>query len=346
MDSRVMQWLPTAKVAVEYSTRLQPREKALIVTDPTTRDYPASRDLADAVYLAARYVGADVSLIEFPARSRPNEELPDIVAAAMSAADVIYLAATMASFHTQATRRALDKGARVLGIFGGDSAANTVGRGRALDLCPRSVEELEQIARITTALAGMFAHGGTLRATTQKGTDVTCEVGDLEIHNMDALYRGPGAWSHFVPGLTGGGPNWASTQGTLVVDASITPVRRPLTGEQPVVLHIQDGFVRSVEGGLAAAEWKRMGDELGDPNAFAVAEYGFGAHPRARTPVGWPVEDERIYGGFHLGVGTNTAYGGSNRTGWHIDASCLAASAWFNGEPFLADGEFTIAGLR
>jgi hypothetical protein len=50
MDSRVMQWLPTAKVAVEYSTRLQPREKALIVTDPTTRDYPASRDLADAVY--------------------------------------------------------------------------------------------------------------------------------------------------------------------------------------------------------------------------------------------------------------------------------------------------------
>ncbi len=170
MDSRVMQWLPTAKVAVEYSTRLQPREKALIVTDPTTRDYPASRDLADAVYMAARYVGADVSIIEFPARSRPNEELPDIVAAAMSAADVIYLAATMASFHTQATRRALDKGARVLGIFGGDSAANTVGRGRALDLCPRSVEELEQIARVTTALAGMFAHGGTLRATTQKGT--------------------------------------------------------------------------------------------------------------------------------------------------------------------------------
>ena len=53
MDSRVMQWLPTARVAVEFSTRTQPREKALIVTDPTTRDYPASRDLADAVYLAA-----------------------------------------------------------------------------------------------------------------------------------------------------------------------------------------------------------------------------------------------------------------------------------------------------
>lgn len=342
MDSRVMQWMPTARVAVEFSTRTQPGEKALIVTDPTTRDYPGSRDLADAVYLACRYVGADVSLIEYPARSRPNEELPEVVAAAMSAADVIFLAATMASFHTQATRRALAKGARVLGIFGGDSAANTVGRGRGLDLCPRSVEELEQIASLTTKLAAMFRQGGTLRATTAGGSDVTCEVGELEVHTMDALYQGPGGVSHFVPGLAGGGPNWGSANGTLVVDASITPVRRPLTAEGPVILHIEDGMVVNVEGSPAAAEWKRMGDELNDPNAFAVAEYGFGCHPRARTPVGWPVEDERIYGGFHYGVGTNTMFGGTNQTGWHIDASCTRATAWFKGQQFIEDGVYKI----
>jgi leucyl aminopeptidase (aminopeptidase T) len=342
MDSRIMQWMSTARVAVEFSTRLRPGEKALIVTDPTTRDYPGSRDLADAVYVAARFVGADVSLIEYPARTRPNEELPEVVAAAMSAADVIYLGPTMAAFHTQATRRALENGARVLGIFGGDSAANTVGQGRALDLCPRSSRELEEIGELTTKLAILFREGGTLRATTRRGTDVTCEIGDLEIHTMDALYQGPGGWSHFVPGLTGGGPTFGSAQGTLVVDASITPVRRPLTGEDPVVLHIVDGFVIRVEGGPAAAEWKRMGDELNDPNAFAVAEYGFGCHPRARTPVGWPVEDERIYGGFHFGIGTNTAYGGTNQTGWHIDASCLQASAWFNGQLIVEDGVYRI----
>lgn len=340
MDSRVMQWTTQARIAVEFSTRLQAGEKALVVTDPTTRDYPGSRDLADAVYVAARYVGADVSMIEYPARSVPNEELPPVVAAAMLAADVIYLAPTMAAFHTQATRRALDNGSRVLGIFGGDSAANTVGRGRALDLTPRSVEELVQIARITTRLTEIFGEGGTLRATTPKGTDVTCDVGDLEIHTMDALYQGPGGVSHFVPGLAGGGPNVGSTTGTLVVDASITPVRRPLTGEDPVILHIEKGYVVNVEGGPAAREWKRMGDELKDPNAFAIAEYGFGCHPRARTPVGWPVEDERIYGGFHLGIGTNVAYGGNIQTKWHIDASCLEATAWFNDRLIVEDGEF------
>ena len=342
MDTRAFQWITAARIAVEYSTRLQPGEKAIVVTDPATRDYPGSRDLADAVYLAARYVGADVSLIEFPARSRPNEELPALVAAAMATADVIFLGPTMAAFHTQATRKALENGARVLGIFGGDSAANTVGRGRGLDLVPRSVEELELIGRVTTELANRFRQGGTLRATTQQGTDVTCEIGELEVHAMDALYHGPGGWTHFVPGLAGGGPNFGSTNGTLVVDASITPVRRPLTGEQPVTLRIESGYVVDVEGGPAAREWKRMGDELQDRGVFAIAEYGFGAHPRARTPVGWPVEDERIDGGFHLGIGTNTAYGGTNKSKWHIDASCLRATAWFNGELIVEDGEYRL----
>jgi leucyl aminopeptidase (aminopeptidase T) len=342
VDSRIVQWMPAARIAVEYSTRLQPDEKALIVTDPTTRDYPGSRELADAVYAAARFVGADTCLIEYPARSRPNEELPEVVASAMAAADVIFLGPTMAAFHTQATRRALEKGARVLGIFGGDSAANTVGRGRALDLVPRSVAELEEMGRLTTELARRFRQGGTLRAKTASGSDVTCEIGELEIHAMDALYHGPGGWTHFVPGLAGGGPNFGSTDGTLVVDASITPVRHPLTGETPVTLRIERGYVVAVEGGSAAREWKRMGDELDDQGAFAIAEYGFGCHPRARTPVGWPVEDERIFGGFHLGIGTNTAYGGSNRSKWHIDASCLNVTAWFNGELLVEEGEYKI----
>ncbi|TAM73573.1 MAG: hypothetical protein EPN50_03875 [Chloroflexota bacterium] len=342
VDSRIVQWLPAAQIAVEYSTRLKSGERAVVVTDPTARDYPGSRELADAVYVAARSVGAEVSLIEFPARSRPNEELPQVVAGAMAAADVIFIGTTMAAFHTQATRNALAKGARVLGIFGGDSAANTVGRGRGLDLVPRSVEELEAIGRTTTALSERFRRGGKLRVTTAKGTDVTCSVGKLEVHNMDALYHGPGGWTHFVPGLAGGGPDFGTTSGTLVVDASITPVRRPLTGEPPVRLTIEAGYVVEVEGGPAAQEWKRMADELDDPGAFAIAEYGFGCHLRARTPVGWPVEDERIFGGFHLGIGTNTAYGGTMATKWHIDASVLAATAWFDDELIAQDGVYRV----
>jgi hypothetical protein len=41
-----MQWISVARVAVEFSTRVQPGEKVLIVTDPTTRDYPGSRAIS------------------------------------------------------------------------------------------------------------------------------------------------------------------------------------------------------------------------------------------------------------------------------------------------------------
>lgn len=54
------------------------------------------------------------------------------------------------------------------------------------------------------------------------------------------------------------------------------------------------------------------------------------------------MEGERIYGGFHLGVGTNTAFGGTNQTKWHIDASRLHTTAWFNGQLFVEDGEYRV----
>jgi hypothetical protein len=76
------------------------------------------------------------------------------------------------------------------------------------------------------------------------------------------------------------------------------------------VVRVRRGIVQSAEGGPAPHEWKSAADELDDPTAFNIAEYAFRCNPRATTPVGWPIEDERIYGSFQLGVGTNTAFRG------------------------------------
>lgn len=342
MDSRMVHWMDAARVAVEFSTRLQPKEKALVVTDTVVADYPSWSDFGDAIFAAARYVGADVSRIEFQALSTPNEELPPVVAAAMAASDVIYLGPTMAAFHTMATRNALLGGARLLGISAPDSASNIAGFGRGLRLAPRTIDEAQEWAALITRLAVLFRGGGTLHVTTPKGTDVTCDVGKLEIHTMDSLYVRPGTYTHFVPGQSGGGTTPGLTQGTLVVDASITPIRRPLTNEPPVVLHIKDGYIVGVDGGPAAAEWKARADALGDPTVYHVAEYGFGCHPRSRTPGGWPLEDERMYGSFHLGIGTNTSFGGDVQSKWHIDATCCLATATLNGALIVQDGEFTV----
>src|SRR5262249_26472465 len=140
-------------------------------------------------------------------------------------------------------------------------------------LAPRSVAEIDEWARLTGTLKEMFRGGGELRATTEKGTDVTCDIGKLEVHTMDAICHAPGTSSHSIAGLAGGGPTPGSTQGTLVVDAGITPIWRPLTSEEPVRLTIKDGNVVGVEGGPAAAEWKQAADALEDPTAYNVGEY-------------------------------------------------------------------------
>lgn len=331
--------MPAARVAVESCTRLRPGENALIVTDTRLREFPGCRDLVDAVYAAARYAGAEVGIAEFTARRIPNEELPTVVARAMAAASVIYLLPTMGAIHTQATRRARDAGARVL-VLG---SATSFGTGDVLfRLAPRSAAEIEDWARLTSKLAAKFRVGGTLHVTTAKGTDITFGVGELAVHTMDALYREGGGYTHFVPGLAGGGATPGRTNGTLVIDASITPVGRPLVNEDPVVLHVSNGMVVGVEGGPAAREWKDAADALGDPNAYNAAEYGFGCHPRARVPFGRPTNDERVYGAFHMGIGTNVSYGGKLQTKWHVDAIAMAATAELNGETLVHNGVYQV----
>jgi leucyl aminopeptidase (aminopeptidase T) len=339
LDSRLFEWMPTARVAVEFSTRLRPGEEAVVVTDTMVREYPFCRDLVDAVFAAACEVGAEVSFVEFTSRSIPNEELPDIVGSAMAAAKVVYILPTRGAIHTQATHLAKKAGARVL-VLG---SASSFGRGDVLSrLAPRSSEEVSEWARLTTKLADRFKKGGELHVTTKKGTDLRCLVGDLEVHTMDALYRPPGEFTHFIPGLSGGGVTPGSTEGVLVADASITPIARPLTNEAPVVMHVKGGRVSGVEGGPAASEWKAIADALGDPTAFNAAEYGFGCHPRARVPFGGPTNDERIYGGFHLGVGSNVTFGGSVQSKWHIDACATAATATLNDQVLIEDGVYQI----
>jgi leucyl aminopeptidase (aminopeptidase T) len=257
----------------------------------------------------------------------------------MAAADVVFTLPTRPPSHTQATRKARDAGARVLMLASGTSIGNDDVLYR---LAPRSGDEIEEWARLTSAMKARFKKGGTLRVTSPKGTDVTCRVGDLEVHTMDAICHDPGTISHFIAGLAGGGPTPGTTQGRLVVDAGITPIWRPLTNEDPVVLSIKDGTVVDVEGGPAAAEWKGAADALEDPTAFHIAEYGFGAHPRAVVPHGRPMEDERLYGGFHLGIGSSTGFGGKVQSKWHIDASMTNATASLDGEVFLEDGVYKI----
>ena len=335
----MLEWAKIGKIAVETCTALQATEEAVIVTDTRIREFMGARELIDSIWIAATATGAEVSVIECTARSQPNGALPAAVAGAMRSADVVYTLPTRPPSHTQATRQARDAGARVLMLASGTS----IGQDDVLyRLAPRSADEIQEWARLTDALKERFRKGGRLHVTTKLGTDITCDIGQLEVHTMDAICTSPGTLSHFIAGQAGGGPDPGTTEGVLVVDAGISPVWRPLTNEEPVFLHIEHGAVVRAEGGPAASEWMSQAEALKDANVFNIAEYGFGCHPRALVPHGRPMEDERLYGGFHLGIGSNTAFGGAVQAKWHVDASATSATATLDGVLLMENGVYRV----
>jgi leucyl aminopeptidase (aminopeptidase T) len=284
---------------------------------------------------AIRYIGAEAVMVTFTPRGHANEQLPALVAAVMKEADVIFTLPTMSPNHTDAVQDALAEGARVLGL----GAATLFVGDVKYRLMPTSVGELEQLAGLTTRVTEAFRGGQRVRLTTRKGTDLRLEVGQLQAHALTGICDKPGDWQILPCGHIGVGVTPGTAEGTIVVDASITPVYRPVS--EPVVLSVEGGAVTAADGGSDAQEWWAHAQAFSDRTALNIAEVGLGTNPKARLS-GTPHEDERISGAAHIGIGNNTAFGGQIKAPWHVDANVLEATVEIDGERILVDGVYQI----
>jgi len=320
MDTAFLEVMSWAALAVEHCVGLRPGEQALVLTDTRTQEYRGATAFAQALMAAVTARGGEASLMCFTPRDSPVHEPPATVATAMRRADVLFPLASIQLTETEAMRAALAEGARAL-LFGG--AAST---GRDDDvlyrLAPRSLAELNEAGGLAAAIAQAFQAGRQVRMTSARGTDLALTVGDLDIIAMTGRCVRPGTMQFYVPGLVNAGVTPGTASGRLVFDTSLAPLPGSLS--EPVTLTLHDGFVVDVEGGASAQAWRRIAEGLDDPNVFNVSEFGLGCNRRARLS-GKVVEEEAVYGVGHVGFGTDIAFRGHVRAGWHVDG-CLAAA--------------------
>ena len=111
---------------------------------------------------------------------------------------------------------------------------------------------------------------------------------------------------------------------------------------EPVTLTLRDGFVVDVRGGAAADAWRRLADGLHDPNVYNVSEFGLGCNRRARLS-GKVVEEEAVYGVGHVGFGTDIAFKGRVRAGWHVDGCLAGATVEVAGRTICESGRVLLA---
>ncbi len=144
------------------------------------------------------------------------------------------------------------------------------------------------------------------------------------------------------PGQISWAPNFESINGTIVVDASISPPLGLI--REPITFKIEKGVTTSITGGTEARQMEKWLGDFNDPLMFKIAHLSYGFGPNAELH-GYVVEDERIWGCIEWGWGnvggilTSDIPNGVGIPGAsHTDGMCLNASVWIDGVQVLDKG--------
>ena len=311
-----------ARILVRTCAGVREGEQAVIVTDPERLA------IARAVADEALGTGAAASIVIPPARSIDNEEPGPAVAAALLAADVVFLPVTLAMAHTRAVRQAIRAGARVLSMTAFTERMMHEG-GLFTDFRARQP--------LCRALAERLTEGGRLRVTNPAGTDLAMSLEGVTGNSHACLLDGPGFSA--VPNIEANcAPAQGTAEGVFVCDGSIPyygvgPVREPVT------FRISDGFVTAIDGGDQAAFLADLLARQDDPWVYNLAQFAFGLNPDCTGFTGEMLNDEGVNGTVHIGIGTSANLGGSVSAKTHFDAVARTPTVWIDGEMVLLGGE-------
>lgn len=105
-------------------------------------------------------------------------------------------------------------------------------------------------------------------------------------------------------------PNEDKTQGTVYFETFYLDGAK----YEHVLLHIKDGRISNSNQPEIAAFFEKQPQEN-----RVVCELGFGMNPNVTDLCGYTVLDEKMCGTFHIAVGANHMFGGTNEASEHID---------------------------
>jgi len=304
-------------------------ETLLIITEP-----PSDRRLADGLFEAACQMGARPIVTMIPYRGEHNIDPPKTLAATMKAADaaITLIPYASADFYTRPFLEMLQGGTRMLGLLSGTT-----------EMLIRYIYEHDFTVtdRICEALESVMSRASEVHITCPRGTDLTATIGGRPVQLNPGKVSNPGDEGYLPPGVVGQAPLEESWNGRVIFDAFAYPVGLL---REPIQVEIHAGRLQKISGGKQAGEWREWFKGRNDPNIYWVAHYGFGINPTFRKLTGLKSLDERMYGLFDVGFGTNDlpCFMGKVRANGHTDGLLTKASVFFDGNCVFRDGSFVL----
>ncbi|HHV61568.1 MAG TPA: aminopeptidase [Firmicutes bacterium] len=306
-----------AKIVISQCMAVKPGEGVLILTDEP------EREIGYVLWEEAKAAGAEAVITEIITRRVNGEEPPPAVAEFMKNFSVILIPTSRSLSHTEARRQASKAGARIATLPGITAECMV----RTL------VADYSAIAERSTRMAGILSRGKIARLTSPAGCDVTFCIEGREASPDTGIYHLPGDFGNLPAGEAYIAPQEGTASGIIVVDGAMAGVGMV---DEPIVMRVEDGYVRSIEGGEGARRLLAILEGL-PGEARNVAELGVGTNDRA-VITGNVLGDEKALGTVHVAIGDNSGFGGKVKVPSHLDGIILRPTLVIDGVEIIKNG--------
>ena len=319
-----MRWGKIGQFAVQTLTKVRPNENVLVLADTWT-DVDAAKAFLSAVVNG----GAKGNLLFIEKTSQTDtSDLSTVAAGAIKGADVIIGICQTRFIEKGATRIARENGTRIISV-----------QLRGVeDFVINSIVDVDYTALIMQAkkIVELWQKTDICHVTSEIGTDISFSFKEntnkvRPVGVGDGVVNKPGEVGYF-PGVDVNiAPVEDTINGVMVVDGAIAPGNKLV--DQPITLKIEKGIIKSIEGGMDAANFKAALESVKHPAAFAMCHFTLGLNPIAK-PSNNMAETEHIYGAVTCGFGNQVpAFEGSvGECPIHSDVVLLSTTITLDGK--------------
>jgi leucyl aminopeptidase (aminopeptidase T) len=306
------------RTVVQTCLAVKDGESVVVVTDSPLQD------VGEALREEAQRAGGDAVLAVMTPRANHGEEPPAPIAEALAASDVFIAPASRSLSHTQARKRATDKGAR-------GATMPTV----TADMLARLMDvDFDTLRARSSALAELLEQADEAHVTCPRGTDLRLDLTGRRGIADDGDLTTPGAFGNLPCGEGFISP--AGGEGTI---ATRSLASLGLVKGHPAHLTVENGRLTKATG----EEGERLLELLtgAGEQGTNLAELGVGTNDRARL-TGNILEDEKMLGTVHVAFGASAGIGGTVAVPIHLDVMVTDATLTVGDVPVLDGGRYVL----
>ena len=316
-----------AQVVVQNVVAVKKGERVLIIANPQTSE------IAQDLFTASAEAGGLPTLVFQPDKTSFDNANPEVLAAIATEPEVCFSisnirlgkdpAATANPYkaedgqeYTHIYDYLMDGKKTIRGAWTPGITVDMMNRTAAIDY-----KELgDRCKKLTELFKGVV----NVFVTAPGGTDIKIPIKDRGLMSDDGDFTKPGTGGNIPAGEVFISPVVGGSEGVIVYDGSMTFADGDSILETPITCTVENGFVKTIEGGAEAkrllktiteAEQRAVAYEkekklpqgqgaVYKKNARNIGELGIGLNPAAQI-TGNMLEDEKAFHTCHFAIGEN-----------------------------------------